>query len=155
MSVTAVLLLAGTGVTVGAACIGTEETNAAVNRLEYIEMCFAVPSLLGCLAATAVIFGHNRDRRSLRDRILLGMFASNVICSIGFLIPSNMVHTSGPKCGLSVASARTIASGLGFMFGGKYMMVSHELFVVFAQTRSAPGARRSRGASRSPPTASA
>ena len=78
--------------------------------------------------------GHNYTRRSLRDRILMGMFAVNVMYSVGLVIPTGLVYTSSDaRCGTKViTSGTTIAAALGLFMGGKYAMVLYEVFIVGA-----------------------
>ena len=81
--------------------------------------------------------GHNYTRRSLRDRILMGMFAVNLVFSIGNVIPISLYNTSNDAlCGTHVASPTTTAAGTGLFVGGKYAMVMYELFIVGASLLS-------------------
>ena len=82
--------------------------------------------------------GHNYTRRSLRDRILMGMFAVNVMYSVGLVIPTGLVYTSSDaRCGTKViTSGTTIAAALGLFMGGKYAMVLYEVFIVGASLLS-------------------
>ena len=81
--------------------------------------------------------GHNYTRRSLRDRILMGMFAVNVMYSVGLVIPMNLFHTDGARCGTHViSSSTTIAASLGLFLGSKYAMVLYEVFIVGASLLS-------------------
>ena len=81
--------------------------------------------------------GRNYTRRSLRDRILMGMFAVNLVYSIGNVIPIALKHTSNDAlCGTNVVAPTTTAAGLGVFFGGKYAMVMYELFIVGASLLS-------------------
>ena len=81
--------------------------------------------------------GHNYTRRSLRDRILMGMFAVNVVYSIGLVVPIDLKHTSNDAlCGTLVVSPTTFAAGTGLFIGGKYAMVLYELFIVGASLLS-------------------
>ena len=81
--------------------------------------------------------GHNYTRRSLRDRILMGMFAVNLVYSIGIVMPVPLHHTSdGALCGTRVVSPTTFAAGTGLFLGGKYAMMLYELFIVGASLLS-------------------
>ena len=75
--------------------------------------------------------GYNYTRRSLRSRILVGMFAVNVMYSIGNVIPTPLHYTSNDDlCGTLVVSPTTAAVGKGLFLGSKYAMVLYELFIV-------------------------
>ena len=65
------------------------------SRIAIVQVVIGTVSILGCLAVLAVIYGYNRDRRSLRDRILLGMFGSNLIFSLFYVIPTSFNSSSG------------------------------------------------------------
>ena len=82
--------------------------------------------------------GHNYTRRSLRDRILMGMFAVNIMYSVGLVIPVNLVHTSNDaRCGTTVIPfGITTAVSFGLFVGGKYAMVLYEMFIVGASLLS-------------------
>ena len=82
--------------------------------------------------------GHNYTRRSLRDRILMGMFAVNVMYSVGLVIPISLVYTSNDaRCGMRVITSGTsFAGGFGLFLGGKCAMVLYEGFIVGASLLS-------------------
>ena len=63
--------------------------------------------------------GYNYTRRSLRDRILLGMFAANIMFSLGNVIPVALVTTGDTPatCGKLVYSPSGVMVGIGlFLF---------------------------------------
>ena len=68
----------------------------------------------------------------------MGMFAVNVVYSVGLVIPISLVHTSNDaRCGMPViTSGTTFAAGLGLFLGGKYAMVLYEVFIVGASLLS-------------------
>ena len=75
--------------------------------------------------------GHNYTRRSLRDRILVGMFAANTLFSVGMVVPIDLFDTSNDaSCGAFAISGTTAIAALGFFLGGKFAMVLYELFMV-------------------------
>ena len=67
----------------------------------------------------------------------MGVFAVNLVYSIGNVIPIDLHHTSnGALCGNHVVSATTRTAGYGLFLGGKYAMVLYELFIVGASLLS-------------------
>ena len=124
MRFSAALVLASTFWPLAAAGCLNGQTRA-YRRTSYAQITLGCLGCLGCLSVLAVIFGHNRDRRCLRDRILAGMFVSNLVFSAGYLVPYlNRCPDTVPLAGDSVA--------IGIIISGKYMMVTYELFIVGA-----------------------
>lgn len=108
------------------------------NRLGHAQNVFGALSIVACGAVIAVLYGHNYTRRSLRDRILMGMFALNIMFSVGNTIPMNSFTTGDTPttCGHFASSPATVMVGLGLFFGAKYGMVLYELFIVSASLMS-------------------
>jgi len=76
-------------------------------------------SLLGCLAAMAVTFGNRHDRRSLRERLLLGMFILHTNIP-GNAFPHGLAHPfSKDACG----DGSTLDSWTGCVVPAVWMMV--------------------------------
>jgi len=110
-----------------------------MQQAAYAQFAVGIAGIIGCLCVLAVLFAHGRDRRSLRDRILAGMFVSNIVYSLSFVIPANWFDSSGPAIGTGpnaqcelVVSMTTYSTAYGFMLSGKFMMVMYELFIVAA-----------------------
>jgi len=56
-------------------------TVAANNGLVVATSVFGAISTVAVVCTLAVIYGHRKDRRSLRERILAGVFAGNLLCN--------------------------------------------------------------------------
>jgi len=79
----------------------------------------------------AVIFGYRKDCRSLRERILFGVFVGNIIYSVVNTIPISLEETGDNDCGNPVhGDAQAAVRGLWFW--GKFTMISYEFFVIYA-----------------------
>ena len=101
------------------------------NIIVYCTSCFGALSLLGSLAVLAVIHGHRKDLRSLRERILVGVFFGNALYSLANTIPAGLENDDPKDCGTAtVGHAVVIVRGLWFW--AKYTMVMYELFVIYA-----------------------
>lgn len=107
----------------------------ANNVLVIITSVFGSLSIIGTLGVIAVILAYRKDRRSLRERILLGVFFGNFIYSIANAIPVGFQQTDSRNCGDSVFSDFK-TSIRGIWFWGKYLLVMYELFVVFASVHA-------------------
>ena len=67
----------------------------------------------------------------------MGMFAVNVMYSVGLVIPVNLYGTRGASCGTFVIPLGTpMAASYGLFVGGKYAMVLYEMFIVGASLLS-------------------
>jgi len=68
----------------------------------------------------------------------MGMFAVNVMYSVGLVIPISLVYTSNDaRCGTRVITSGTsFAGGFGLFLGGKCAMVLYEGFIVGASLLS-------------------
>jgi len=75
-------------------------------------------SLVSAFAVLAVIFGYRKDCRSLRERILLGVFIGNIIYSLVNTIPISLEQTGANTCGNPVYGGAQ-AAVRGFWFWGK------------------------------------
>ena len=102
------------------------------NSLVYFTAFFGVLSLFGSIAVLAVIHGHRKDLRSLRERILVGVFFSNALYSLANTIPVGLESTEPESCGSPVLGAKAVAHVRGMWFWAKYTMVLYEIFVIYA-----------------------
>ena len=106
-------------------------------RFVYATGAFGVLSVLGSLCVLAVVYGYNKDRRSHRDRILVGMFLGNLVFSIGNTIPYNLVGAEdNSQCGVPALSVTAQCAGQGLWMGGKFTMALFEVFIVAASIAS-------------------
>ena len=101
--------------------------------MDIAQIVFAALAMVSSLAALAVIFGYNKDRRDLRHRILLNLFLSNLVFSAGNAAPIYMTEPG--------RSTRLVASDVtchidGVFFAGKYWMACVEVFIVAASIAS-------------------
>ena len=107
------------------------ELVALSNRLVVATTVFGVLSLIAAFCALAVIYGYQKDRRLLRERILAGLFVSNAAYSLSNIIPIDLEQTDPETCG-EYALAASICAVRGLWLLSKYCMVCYELFVVYA-----------------------
>lgn len=90
-------------------------------------------SVVGCLLVLVVIWAHNKDRRSLRDRILVGFFVANMIFSLANTIPYNLVRINAESCSsLDDQSPQFRCFAQGMWMCGKYMIGMFEVFILIA-----------------------
>ena len=103
------------------------------NRVAYATAALGAVGLLGSLSVFAVILGHDKDKKSFRERILVGVFVGNLIYSAVNLVPIAVEKTGNNDCGEpTIGSAEGQAWTRGLWFWGKYTMVAYELFVIYA-----------------------
>ena len=70
------------------------------NILTWVGSAFGALGIVGCICVMWVIYGYGKDRRSIRDRILIGIFMSNLVYSIANAAPNNLVgEATGRPCG--------------------------------------------------------
>lgn len=111
------------------------------NTLTWIGSAFGIIGIVGCICAMWVIFGYSKDRRSIRDRILIGIFLSNLLYSIANTAPNNLVgEEPGRRCGhwvidQEVGEYKTTCALRGLWMWGKYSMVCFELLAVFVSVK--------------------
>ena len=109
------------------------ETITINNRVVFATTALGALGALGSLAVFAVILGHDKDRKSLRERILVGVFVGNLVYALVNLVPIAQGRTASDACGDAViGSAEAQAWARGLWFWGKYTMVAYELFVIYA-----------------------
>eukprot|EP00040_Diaphanoeca_grandis_P006241 m.36599 g.36599 ORF g.36599 m.36599 type:complete len:789 (-) comp17403_c0_seq2:198-2564(-) len=105
---------------------------ATSNHTVYATIVFGSISLIGCLCVIAVIYGYSRDRKSLRSRILLGMFIFNALFSIanvtGYRLYSEQGHLQ--NCIRPAGSLSSRCFGHALWMSGKFGMVCYEMFMV-------------------------
>lgn len=93
-------------------------------------MFVGVIGMISTLLALVVIFAHGRDRRSLKYRILNGIFVSNLMFSISNSCGLNLIES-----GCSVTpknSGTTLTVGWAIFMGSKYTIVAYEIFILAA-----------------------
>ena len=124
----------------GSTCAGTDYVNylechdviKTNNIIVYATSCFGALSLLGSLAVLAVIHGHRKDLRSLRERILVGVFFGNALYSLANTIPVGLENDDPKDCGTNTLGGDTAVNVRGLWFWAKFTMVMYELFVIYA-----------------------
>ena len=99
----------------------------------YTQTVFAVIAVLASLAVIAVIYGHNKDRRDLRHRILLHLFLSNLLFSVGNAPPTYLLSQPLPTVEYYTFQTMSLVTAChfeGVFFAGKYWMALVEIFIV-------------------------
>lgn len=96
---------------VDAKCQACHESINSINGIVFSTAVIGGISVLGCVAVLVVIFGYSHDRASLRDRILVGLIASNAVYSSANCIPLNLLGTQVKNCGQLLLSFETIRFG--------------------------------------------
>ena len=95
------------------------EKVAINNRLVMATSAFGFISTAAVVCTLAVIYGHRKDRRSLRERILTGVFAGNLLYSVVNMIPIAVEETDAAICGDPYyVESQSLVRGL--WFGAKY-----------------------------------
>ena len=92
-------------------------------------------AFIGCAAVGVVIYAHNRDLRSLANRVLLGVFGANGVFAAALVVPFSLHYTSGPDCGDRVVGTQlTNIPGNclpgACVYGGLYASACFELLMV-------------------------
>ena len=94
-------------------CPGAVNIN---NVLSYITLVVGACSSLVALWVLAVIFGYHKDKRSLRERILIGVFLGNLLYSGVNIMPISLEQTGSNVCGDPVyGREQAIIRGLWFL----------------------------------------
>ena len=65
----------------------TAEYYRTFNAVTYTRSVFAGVSIITSMAVLSVGYAYGKDRRSLRGRIIAGLFVSNLVFAIGMLVP--------------------------------------------------------------------
>jgi len=107
---------------------GVAEYWRSYNGVIYATVVFGWLSILACLAVLAVSYAHGKGRRSLRARIIAGLFVSNLVFSIGIANPNVYVCQSGTYT--QVVGPTTEVGLKALLYGGKMGMMAYELFIV-------------------------
>ena len=97
-------------------CPGAVNVN---NILSYITSAIGVVAFTVALWALAVIYGYHKDKRSLRERILIGVFLGNLCYSGVNIMPISLEETGSNVCGDPVYG-REQAIIRGIWFFAKY-----------------------------------
>ena len=101
------------------------------NNLICATSAFGALSLLSALSVLGVIFGYYKEKKSLRERILVGVFLGNVIYSAANMIPVGLQKDGANTCGEPV-NPESVSAVRAMWFMGKYVMVCYELFIIYA-----------------------
>jgi hypothetical protein len=97
---------------------------ASVHNINSIVVATAIvggASAVACLAVAATIVAHERDRVSMRDRIVVGLMMANAVYSTANTIPLNELRTGVVNCGRMALSFEAIRFGRAWWFCGKYV----------------------------------
>ena len=116
-------------------CAAIQAFLAKVNGVAIAISMSAGVAFIGCIAIVLVIFAHGRDRRSLVDRVLLGVFGANGVFAAALVVPTTRGYTSGPDCGDRVVGTQlTNIPGNclpgACVYGGLYASACFELLMV-------------------------
>ena len=104
---------------------------ATSNNMVYATSVFGALSLLGALSVLGVIYGYYKDSKSLRERILVGVFLGNAIYSVANMIPVGLQQDEPNTCGDPI-TPESVSAVRALWFMGKYVMVCYELFIIHA-----------------------
>lgn len=100
------------------------------NSIVKATVSVGVISIIVVLYVIAVILAYNRDRHSLRDRLLLGLFSANFFFSVGNSIPYNLLFTNQHQCTLpQLSGSWNGCIGPALFFTGKFLMTAYEIFI--------------------------
>ena len=95
------------------------EKVAINNRLVMATSVFGFISTAAVVCTLAVIYGYRKDQSSLRERILTGVFAGNLLYSVVNMIPIAVEETDAAICGDPYyVESQSLVRGL--WFGAKY-----------------------------------
>eukprot|EP00041_Stephanoeca_diplocostata_P042238 m.10488 g.10488 ORF g.10488 m.10488 type:complete len:457 (-) comp7521_c0_seq1:341-1711(-) len=116
---------------VNAVCLrqsNTEKVYLSVgNIFAIITIVLGVLSITLCLCVIAVILAYNKDRKFLRERLILGLMCTNVMYSGANCSPMNLAITR--ECQYVLTQVQ-VAWARGFWLFGKYWMACYEIFIV-------------------------
>ena len=113
--------------------VDCQEAVAIGDRVVWATVFFGWVSIFAVLAVLLVIYGYNKDRRSHRDRILVGMFVGNLLFSIANAMPYQVFGSAdNASCDDPTYGIGYLCAGTLLWLGGKYVMVSYEIFIVAA-----------------------
>eukprot|EP00035_Acanthoeca_spectabilis_P006245 m.122361 g.122361 ORF g.122361 m.122361 type:complete len:1121 (+) comp13417_c0_seq1:122-3484(+) len=114
------------------ACAECPSSISAINTIVHATSLVGIVSVTMCSLVLVVIFAYGRDKTSMRERILIGLFLANIAYSVANIIPMNRLRTLNAKCGQLALSFSTIRFWRAWWFFGKYGLVSFELFILGA-----------------------
>ena len=109
--------------------MGWGPTPLAVNGVAYTKAIFGSLSTLACLTVLAVSYAHGKDRRSLRARIVAGLFVSNLTFSVG-MAGAIVVHVCKDGQHTQILSTDEHIILTALVYSGKWWMMAYELFIV-------------------------
>ena len=121
---------------VSGSCSPCPESVYINNRVVVATSIVGGLSILPCLAVILVIVAYGNDRIFMRDRITIGIMASNAVYSIANTIPLDLLETSEAFCGRNANSFQTQQFARSLWFGAKYALVGFEAFILFASIYS-------------------
>eukprot|EP00040_Diaphanoeca_grandis_P039982 m.260845 g.260845 ORF g.260845 m.260845 type:complete len:525 (+) comp40763_c0_seq1:322-1896(+) len=107
-------------------------------NMQIAEVFFGFVGMVGCLSVLLILYAFNKDKRSLSDRIVIGLFVANFLFSVANIVqPISTMHRaagSGSECWAEVYKlpSRTLNSSLSFWVGAKFAIVCYEIFLVGA-----------------------
>jgi hypothetical protein len=93
----------------------------AINVIVLATSTIGGASAVLCLAVVATIMAHERDRVSMRDRIVVGLMMANTVYSTANAIPLQSLLTGISTCGQLALSIDMIRFGRAWWFCGKYV----------------------------------
>eukprot|EP00040_Diaphanoeca_grandis_P028429 m.164663 g.164663 ORF g.164663 m.164663 type:complete len:450 (-) comp31350_c0_seq1:142-1491(-) len=106
--------------------IATDKNNQIVIAMSV----FGCIALVMALSVLLVIFAHNKDKRSFRHRILVGLFSANVLLAS---VDVSAFFWASDNCnGLSATPFWSLSFYLALFMSSKYLVACYELFVVVA-----------------------
>ena len=105
------------------------------NLFVYTTIALGAIGAATCLCVLAVLYGYNKDRHSLRDRIIVTMTLGNLVFAVGcFWNFANLHDTSAEGraiwCPFLYSSIISFSWGNGLWMAGKFTMVAAEIFIV-------------------------
>ena len=120
-------------------CAGSRPYLVKVNRLAIAICAVGAVGVALCLLSVLHVIGHNRDKRSLAARLVLGMLIGNLIYAVIDTTPIHLRRLSGDLCADRTIGPRhreTTARCLptAVMFAGVWITTIYELMMVLVST---------------------
>eukprot|EP00037_Helgoeca_nana_P031308 m.398176 g.398176 ORF g.398176 m.398176 type:complete len:1112 (+) comp28369_c0_seq2:30-3365(+) len=112
-------------------CIPCPPMISSINEIVLATSVVGAISAVACVVTVLVLVAHSRDKRSMRDRVVVGLMVSNSVYSLANIVPVNQLQT-GVHCGELALPFDAIRSARAVWFCGKYALVSFELFILGA-----------------------